>query len=70
MGATAHGILSGTDTSAAWAWWSYVVASVAVVFLTVYRIVVAVEARRDRTTTPSPAPAGRLSPLDLRAPGR
>ena len=69
VGATAHGILSGTDTGAAWAWWSYVVASVAVVFLTVYRIVVAVVARRDRTTTPSTAPAGRLSPLDLRAPG-
>ena len=68
VGATAHGILSGTDTGAAWAWWSYVVASVAVIFLTVYRVVVAVEARRDRTTAPSAAPAGRLSPLDLRAP--
>jgi methionine sulfoxide reductase heme-binding subunit len=69
VGATVHGILSGTDTGAAWAWWSYVVASVAVVFLTVYRIVVAVVARRDRTTAPSTASAGRLSPLDLRAPG-
>ena len=70
VGATAHGILSGTDTGAAWAWWSYVVASVAVVFLTVYRIVVAVEARRDTATAPAATPAGRPSPLDLRAPGR
>ena len=70
VGATAHGILSGTDTGAAWAWWSYVVASVAVVFLTVYRVVIAVEARRGRATGLAPAPAGRPSPLDLRAPGR
>jgi len=70
VGATVHGILSGTDTSTAWAWWSYVVASVAVVFLTVYRVVVAVEARRGGVTGASPAPAGRPSPLDLRAPGR
>jgi predicted ferric reductase len=69
-GATAHGILSGTDTGTAWAWWIYVVASVAVVFLTVYRVVIAVEARRGMAAGPAPAPAGRPSPLDLRAPGR
>jgi sulfoxide reductase heme-binding subunit YedZ len=70
VGATAHGILTGTDTGAAWAWWSYVVASVAVVFLTVYRVVVAVEARRGGATGAAPATTGRPSPLDLRAPGR
>jgi sulfoxide reductase heme-binding subunit YedZ len=70
VGATAHGILSGTDSSAAWAWWSYVLASVAVVFLTAYRIALAVEARRTMDATRRAAPAERPSPLDLRAPGR
>jgi sulfoxide reductase heme-binding subunit YedZ len=37
-GATAHGLMSGTDTPAAWAFWAYTTASVAVVFLLVYRI--------------------------------
>lgn len=41
-GATVHGIMAGSDSGSAWAWWSYVAASVAVVFLTVYRIVAAV----------------------------
>jgi len=75
LGATAHGILTGTDTTTAWAWWSYVVASVAVVFLTAYRVVIAVEARRspagDAGTAPGAAAATpRPAPLDLRAPGR
>jgi DMSO/TMAO reductase YedYZ heme-binding membrane subunit len=66
---TAHGILSGTDTGTPWAWWTYVIASVAVVFLTVYRIVIAVQDRRARAAAPgTPVPA-RPSPLDLRAPG-
>ena len=70
VGATAHGILSGTDSGTAWAWWSYVTASVAVVFLTAYRIALAVEARRAAGATPRAGPASRPSPLDLRAPGR
>ena len=36
--ATAHGVMSGTDTPAAWAFWIYATASVAVVFLLGYRI--------------------------------
>ena len=40
-GATVHGITAGSDSGSAWAWWSYVAAAVAVVFLTVYRIVAA-----------------------------
>jgi len=36
-GATAHGILAGSDSGFAWAWWSYVTTTVAVVFPTVYR---------------------------------
>ncbi len=74
VGATAHGILSGTDTNTAWAWWSYVVATVAVVFLTVYRIVLAMEARRagaaQGAARSGAGPDIRPSPLDLRAPGR
>ena len=69
-GATAHGILTGTDSGTAWAWWSYVVATAAVVFLTAYRVVVAVEARRVLTAEPGGAPSRRASPLDLRAPER
>ena len=66
-GATAHGILAGTDTGTAWAWWSYVAASIAVIFLTVYRITLALEGRRAAASgTPRPA---WPSPLDLRAPG-
>jgi len=70
VGATAHGILTGTDSGAPWAWWSYVVATVAVVFLTAYRVVISIEARRAGAAEPGTAPAGRPSPLDLRAPGR
>ena len=41
VGATAHGLMSGTDTPAAWAFWSYAAASALVGFLLVYRITVA-----------------------------
>jgi Predicted ferric reductase len=37
-GATAHGLMSGTDTPAAWATGTYLVATIAVVFLLIYRI--------------------------------
>jgi predicted ferric reductase len=74
VGAAAHGILSGTDTTSAWAWWSYVLGSAAVVFLTVYRMVITIEARRvgaaERGVEPATAPTPRRSPLDVRAPGR
>jgi len=38
LGATLHGLLAGTDSGAAWAWWIYVGSIVGVVFLLVYRI--------------------------------
>ena len=38
VGATVHGLMSGTDSPADWALWIYAGASVAVVFLLVYRI--------------------------------
>lgn len=37
-GATAHGLMSGTDTPATWAFVTYIASSVAVVFLLGYRI--------------------------------
>jgi predicted ferric reductase len=49
VGGTAHGLMAGTDTSAPWALWSYVGASVAVVFLLGYRITLSV-AHRAATT--------------------
>jgi predicted ferric reductase len=38
LGATAHGLAAGTDSSTPWAWWAYVGSSAAVVFLLTYRI--------------------------------
>ena len=80
VGATAHGIMSGSDSGTAWAWWSYVGATALVVFLTGYRIVTGVTASRERASraasgsrsapgplsAPRPLPA--MGPLDLRAP--
>ena len=51
-GATAHGLLSGTD-AASWGRWVYLSATVPVVFLFVYRIVLAIG--RPRRTTRSRA---------------
>ena len=45
LGATGHGLMSGTDTAAPWAFGMYLVATVLVVFLTVYRIALAVTSR-------------------------
>jgi predicted ferric reductase len=64
---TAHGIMSGTDTSTAWAWWTYVGATTAVVFLTAYRVADALVARRERREAPG---SGAPGPLELRAPAR
>jgi sulfoxide reductase heme-binding subunit YedZ len=53
-GATAHGLMSGTDSPAVWAFGAYVISTVAVVFLLIYRITlgVATAARPRRVTTP------------------
>lgn len=42
IGGTAHGLMSGSDTSAPWAFWSYVLASLTVAFLFAYRITLAI----------------------------
>jgi sulfoxide reductase heme-binding subunit YedZ len=51
VGAAAHGLVAGTDSGAAWAWWLYVGSSAAVVFLTAYRIVLSLGSRAPRPAT-------------------
>jgi sulfoxide reductase heme-binding subunit YedZ len=46
VAATAHGLMAGTDTAAPWALWGYLLATALVVFLTGYRIVLAVATQR------------------------
>jgi hypothetical protein len=65
LGATAHGVAAGSDTSAPWAVWAYLVPVALVLFLFVYRIVVSLVAHAasapaalpGRTATPG-APVG------------
>ena len=57
VAATAHGLMAGTDTAAPWAFWGYLLATAVVVFLTGYRIVLAVAARHG---TPASRPAPRV----------
>jgi sulfoxide reductase heme-binding subunit YedZ len=38
LGATGHGVMSGSDTSAPWAFWAYAVPMTAVAFLLAYRV--------------------------------
>ncbi len=60
-GTTAHGLAAGTDAKSAWAFGIYLVASAAVLFLTVYRIAISVGERRLARSAPAPAdplPAG------------
>ena len=49
--------MAGTDTAAPWAFWGYLLATAVVVFLTGYRIVLAVAARR---VPPAARPAPRV----------
>lgn len=53
-GATAHGIASGTDSSAAWAQWLYLGSTTVVAFLLAYRIGLSVAARAASRTPEAP----------------
>ncbi len=44
-GATAHGILAGSDSGAAWTWWMYTGSVALVTFLFAYRLVTALARR-------------------------
>ena len=52
LAATAHGLMAGSDTQAAWVFWGYLVMTAIVVFLLTYRVLLAVErdqpARQER----------------------
>ena len=65
IGAIGHGVMSGSDSGAAWAFWLYLVPGAAAVFLLVYRIVVSVATRLSRSETDRPV---ATSPLITRAP--
>jgi predicted ferric reductase len=45
-GATAHGILAGSDSGAAWTWWMYALSVTVVAFLFAYRVVMGLARRR------------------------
>lgn len=62
VGATAHGLMAGSDTSAEWVYLGYVTISTLVVFLVSYRVALAAVARRELqgtrgSITPTPGPA-------------
>ena len=64
LGATAHGIMAGTDSGTAWAAAGYIVATTVVVFLVAYRVVMAVAARSSRGGAPAiSAPASASGAL-------
>jgi predicted ferric reductase len=49
VGATAHGIMSGSDSGSKWAFWIYLVPGAMTLFLLLYRIVLSIAARARRT---------------------
>jgi len=71
LGATFHGLMAGTDSSAPWAFGMYLLSATTVVFLTVYRMVLAIAARvapeKPMPTVRAPRPVGappRPGPVD------
>jgi len=68
LGATAHGLMAGTDTAAPWAFGMYLAATAVVVFLTVYRIALAVTSRVVPATDPPTTRTARTA-ADQRAGG-
>jgi DMSO/TMAO reductase YedYZ heme-binding membrane subunit len=65
IGAIGHGVMSGSDSGSAWAFWLYLVPGATAVFLLVYRIVISVAMRLSGSDAERPA---ALSPLISRAP--
>jgi len=57
IGASAHGVMSGTDTPAAWALWMYATSVATVAFLFVYRVITAIGGRGRHRTRPALARA-------------
>jgi predicted ferric reductase len=65
VGVIGHGVTSGSDSGAPWAFWLYLVPGASSVFLIVYRIVVSIA---DRHAHPRSERKPALSPLITRAP--
>ena len=73
IGAIGHGVMSGSDAGAAWAFWLYLVPGALAVFLLVYRVVVSVSTRLSSppsARTPAPSPLITRAPLSLLPGGR
>jgi DMSO/TMAO reductase YedYZ heme-binding membrane subunit len=52
-GATAHGLMAGSDTSASWVYAGYLTLMVIVVFLSTYRVAIALDASSPARATPT-----------------
>jgi predicted ferric reductase len=63
IGASFHGIASGSDSGAAWAFWLYLTPVTAAIFLTTYRVVVGLSNRVNRPRTVSDGAAARALPV-------
>ena len=74
VGATIHGLMAGSDTSAGWVYAAYLTLTVVVVFLTTYRVVLAIGAGSGKQRVPTAArhskataDPGTLSPAERSA---
>lgn len=63
LAATAHGLMAGSDTSAPWAFWGYLLTTASVAFLMGYRVVLAALGGRQARADRQPSSTAR----DLRA---
>lgn len=61
VGATVHGLMAGSDTSAGWVYAGYLTLTAIVVFLTTYRVVLALGSRSDEQSAPTPAGRARTT---------
>lgn len=71
VGATIHGLMAGSDTSAGWVYTGYLTLTVLVAFLTTYRVVLAIGTRTGGRRVPTPtgraktaAGPGTLPPVE------
>jgi len=62
IGATYHGIASGSDSGSNWAFWVYLVPATASIFLLTYRIVISIAARLDRSRARAAGIPAQLGP--------
>ena len=65
-GATAHGIVAGTDSATSWAWWMYVGATATVVFLFTLRLWMALAGRVAPAAALAPRVAGPAAGATMR----